>query len=151
MWLFKVIKELRIWFKIRNIAKESVKTLNEKGFRVDWVGRIYTVINIPDEVLSSAVTNESFVYMKLQELSPVFLDIGIADYVSPEIMEIPDTGSYLLIISADRNYFRLFEFVKFLFKLFLSFVIIRIVYIIFTLEPILNFLNNIFKLIINGN
>ena len=151
MWLFKVIKELRIWFKIRNIAKESAKTLNEKGFRVDWIGRIYTVINIPDEVLSSAVTNESFVYMKLQELSPVFLEIGIADYVSPEIMEIPDTGSYLLIISADRNYFRLFEFVKFLFKLFLSFIIIRIFYIVFTLKPILNFLTNIFKLIINGN
>jgi len=151
MWLVNVIKEIRIWLKIRKIANENKKLLDEKGFRIDWVGRIYTVINIPDEISNSAMTNESYVYMKLQELSPVFLDIGIADYVSPEIEEIFDAGAYLLIISPDRNYFRIFEFLKFLFKSFLFLGIIRILYIIFMLEPVFNFFSKIFNLIINGN
>jgi len=151
MWLINVIKEIRIWRKIRKIANENKKLLDEKGFRIDWVGRIYTVINIPDEILTSSMPNESYIYMKMQELSPVFLEIGIADYVSPEIQEIPETGSYLLIVSADRNYFRVWEFFKFLFKCFFFGLILRILYIIFMLEPVFNFFSKIFNLIINGN
>ena len=151
MWLFNVIQEIRIWLKIRKIANENRNLLKEKGFRIDWIGRIYTVINIPDEIFTSAMTNESYVYMKLQEFSPVFLEIGIADYVSPEVEEIEGAGAFLLIISPNRNYFRLWEFIKFLVKTLFVFLIIRILYIILTLDPVMNFFTRIFNLIINGN
>ena len=151
MWLFNVIQEIRIWLKVRKVANENRNLLKEKGFRIDWIGRIYTVVNIPDEIFTSAMTNESYVYMKLQEFSPVFLEIGIADYVSPEVEEIEGAGAFLLIISPNRNYFRLWEFIKFSIKTLFVFLIIRILYIILTLDPVMNFFTRIFNLIINGN
>lgn len=151
MYLINLYKELRIWWKVRIVAKENEKLLEEKGFRVDWIGRIYTVINLPDEIVTSAMDNESYVFMKIKDYTPIFLDIGIADYVSPEISEIPDSYAYLLIICPDRNYFRLWEIVKFLFKAFLLGVLARILYIIFTLDAVSNFFINLFNLFVNGN
>ena len=49
MYIIDLYKELQVWRKIKKIAKNAEKELNEKGFRVDWVGRIYTVINLPEE------------------------------------------------------------------------------------------------------
>ena len=46
--------KLKIWYKIRKIANENKTKLLEKGFRVDWIGRIYTVINLPEEVVTAA-------------------------------------------------------------------------------------------------
>ena len=62
--MFRYFKELyleiKIWRRIKKIAKESEKTLNENNFRVDWVGRIYTVINlIILRLLYSVVVNHS--------------------------------------------------------------------------------------------
>tara|TARA_R110001592_G_scaffold162601_1_gene396205 strand:+ start:11817 stop:12272 length:456 start_codon:yes stop_codon:yes gene_type:complete len=151
MLLFNIYKEFKIWLKIRRIGIENSKVLSEKGFRLDWIGRIYTVINIPDEVLTSAVTDESYVYLKIQELSPVFLDIGIADYITPEISKIPNTGAYLLVISPDRNYFRLWEIIKFFSKTFLVLLLARILYLWATSEPIISFFNNLINIIVNGN
>lgn len=151
MYLIKLYKELRIWLRVRKILKQNLSLLDEKGFRVDWVGRAYTVINIPDEVLTSSMPNESYVYMKLQEYSPVFLEVGIADYVSPEIMEIPESGAYLLIISPDRNYLKFFELLKFTFKIGAILILLRILYLIFTLSPVVNFFSNLFNIFVNGN
>ena len=40
MYITDLYNEIKIWYKIRSIAKKSEKELIEKGFRVDWVGRI---------------------------------------------------------------------------------------------------------------
>ena len=98
MYIFKLIKEIKIWLKIRKIAKENEKLLNENGFRVDWIGRIYTVINLPEEVVNAPISQEGYVLMKLREFDRVFLTLGIADYVSPEMQKISDSDSFLLII-----------------------------------------------------
>ena len=62
MWLailkfFKVYKDIKVY---RDYLKIIKKELNDspiwtrKGMRIDWFGRIYTVINLPPEVLFSA-------------------------------------------------------------------------------------------------
>ena len=84
MYITNLYKELKIWSKIRKIAVENSAKLLEKGFRVDWVGRIYTVINLPEEVVSAPISQEGYVLMQLREHDKLFLDMGIADYVSPE-------------------------------------------------------------------
>jgi hypothetical protein len=130
MYITNLYKELKIWKKIRAIAIENSANLLEKGFRVDWVGRIYTVINLPEEVVSAPVSQEGYVLMQLREHDKLFLDLGIADYVSPEFNPIPDTNSFLLVLSADRDYFKLWPLIKSLSKTTLLIIIARILYVV---------------------
>lgn len=118
MYIFKLIKEIRIWLKIRKIAKENEKLLNESGFRVDWIGRIYTVINLPEEVVNAPISQEGYVLMKLREFDRVFLTLGIADYVSPEMQKISDSDSFLLIISPNSEYISFWPMFWFILKAF---------------------------------
>ena len=130
MYISKLYKEFRIWQKIRKIAKSEEKSLNEKGFRVDWVGRIYTVINLPEEVATAPISQEGYVLMKLREHDKFLLALGIADYVSPEFTKIGDTDSFLLVLSADREYFKLWPFIIFMAKTFGVILALRIFYLI---------------------
>tara|TARA_R110002060_G_scaffold78183_1_gene90816 strand:- start:59 stop:511 length:453 start_codon:yes stop_codon:yes gene_type:complete len=149
MYITNLYKELKIWLKIRSIAKEAEVKLNEKGFRVDWVGRIYTVINLPEEVVSAPISQEGYVLMQLREHDKLFLDLGIADYVSPEFNPIPDTDSFLLVLSADREYFKLWPLIKSLGKTILLLVLIRILYVMLSSynEKILELWNQMINLI----
>jgi len=126
MYITNLYKELKIWSKIRKIAVENSAKLLEKGFRVDWVGRIYTVINLPEEVVSAPISQEGYVLMQLREHDKMFLELGIADYVSPEFNPIPQTDSFLLILSADREYLTFWPFVKSFIKTTVLIVIFRI-------------------------
>ena len=119
MYIKNLYNEIKIWVKIRKIAQENKNKLLEKGFRVDWVGRIYTVINLPEEVVSAPISQEGYVLMQLREHDKLFLDLGIADYVSPEFNPIPNTDSFLLVLSADREYLKTWP------------IILRVIYILF--------------------
>ena len=131
MYARKLFKELRIWQKIRKIAKSEEAALNEKGFRVDWVGRIYTVINLPEEVASAPISQEGYVLMKLREHDEFLLQLGIADYVSPEFSRIEGTDSFLLVLSPDRDYFKLWPLTKSAFRTTGIILLLRLIYVLF--------------------
>jgi hypothetical protein len=149
MYIVKLYRELRTWSKIRNIARENSDKLLEKGFRVDWVGRIYTVINLPEEVVSAPISQEGYVLMQLREHDKLFLGLGIADYVSPEFNPIPGTDSFLLVLSADRDYFKLWPFIKSLTKTTLLLTIFRILYVVLSsyTEKIIELWNQMINLL----
>jgi len=130
MYITNLYKEIKIWLKIRKIANDNSPKLLEKGFRVDWVGRIYTVINLPEEVVSAPISQEGYVLMQLREHDKLFLEMGIADYVSPEFNPIPDTDSFLLVLSADRDYFKFWPLVISLCKTAILLVTVRLLYVI---------------------
>ncbi len=130
MYITNIINEINIWRKVRAVAKENEKLLNASGFRVDWVGRIYTVINLPEEVINQPMSNEGYILMKLREYDKLFLNMGIADAISPEIEEIPNAGAYLLILSPDRDYIKLKPFLWSVIKTGVLLIILRIFYII---------------------
>jgi hypothetical protein len=130
MYILNLYNELIIWAKIKKIAKTAEKELNEKGFRVDWVGRIYTVINLPEEVVSAPISQEGYVLMKLREHDKFLLELGIADYVSPEFNPIEDTDSFLLVLSADREYIRFWPLLKSGVRTALGLMLLRIIYLI---------------------
>ena len=132
MYITDLYNELKIWNKIRSIAKESETQLKEKGFRIDWVGRIYTVINLPEEVVSAPISQEGYVLMQLRKHDQFLLELGIADYVSPEFNPIPNTDSFLLILSADREFFKLWPFVKSMCKTLGLILLLRLAYVVFT-------------------
>jgi len=130
MYISKLYKEIKLWLQIRKVAKSEEKALNEKGFRVDWIGRIYTVINLPEEVATAPISQEGYVLMKLREHDKFLLELGIADYVSPEFNKIEDTDSFLLVLSADREYFKLWPFLVSVFKTTGLILILRLLYVI---------------------
>ena len=129
MYAIKLFREINIWRKIRKIAKENEQDLNEKGFRVDWVGRIYTVINLPEEVATAPISQEGYVLMKLREHDQFLLQMGIADYVSPEFSRIEGTDSFLLVLSPDRDQLRLWPFTKSMFRTSLILLGLRLLYV----------------------
>jgi hypothetical protein len=130
MYIINAINEINIWRKVRAIAKENEKILNESGFRVDWIGRIYTVINLPEEVVNQPISKEGYILIKLREYDTLFLNMGIADVIAPEIEEIPGAAAYLLILSPDRDYIKLKPFLRSVIKTGILLFIIRIFYII---------------------
>jgi len=132
MYITDLYNELKTWHAIRSIAKKSELQLKEKGFRVDWVGRIYTVINLPEEVVSAPISQEGYVLMQLRKHDKFLLDLGIADYVSPEFDPIPDTNSFLLVLSADREFLKLWPFVKSAAKTIGLIIFLRLAYVVFT-------------------
>jgi len=149
MYISKLYKEIKLWLQIRKVAKSEEKALNEKGFRVDWIGRIYTVINLPEEVATAPISQEGYVLMKLREHDKFLLELGIADYVSPEFNKIEDTDSFLLVLSADREYFKLWPFLVSMLKTAGLILVLRIVYLIFNhyQEKIVELWNKLMTLI----
>jgi len=149
MYAKKLFKELNTWRKIRNIAKTEEPNLIEKGFRVDWVGRIYTVINLPEEVATAPISQEGYVLMKLREHDQFLLTLGIADYVSPEFEKIEGTDSFLLVLSPDREYFKLWPILKSLFRTAGILLLLRLFYVVFqrNQEKIIELWNNLMTLI----
>jgi hypothetical protein len=147
MYIFDLLKEINIWRKVRAVAKENETVLNENGFRVDWVGRIYTVINLPEEVINQPISREGYVLMKLREYDRLFLSLGIADYIAPEIVELEAADSYLLILSPDRDYIKFIPFSWFLIKTTFFLVLIRIIYniIVNYWQPLAEFTTKFFN------
>ena len=131
MYLKNLYRELLIWYKINKISKSNVKILNDKGFRVDWIGRIYTVINLPEEIANhNPEMQQMYILEKLRDFDKTFLDIGISDYVSPEFMPVENSSSYLLILSPDREFARFLPLLKFFIKLIGLYISFRIVWVI---------------------
>ena len=86
MFIFKLIREIRLWRKVKAVLEENIDALNDNGFRVDWVGRAYTVINLPEEVANHNETvQEGYVLQKLRDYDELFLKIGISDVIVPEM------------------------------------------------------------------
>ena len=133
MYLINLYREIQTWRKVKKIAKEYEASLDQAGFRVDWIGRIYTVINLPEEVLSHHPSvQEGFVLQKLRDYDKYFLGLGIADVIVPEFEKIEGEGAFLLILSPDRRYFRLWPFLGFVLKTTGIIMLLRILYNIFT-------------------
>lgn len=149
MYIINLYKEIKIWAKIRDIAKENEAILLSKSFRVDWIGRIYTVINLPEEVVSAPISQEGYVLMQLREHDKMFLDLGIADYVSPEFNPIPETNSFLLVLSADKEYFKLRPFIISFVKTAILIFALRVGYVMFSthIESIIETWNNVTALL----
>ena len=135
MYIVDAYQEYRTWTKVRRIAKEYEAHLEQHGFRVDWVGRIYTVINLPEEVITAAPqTQEGFVLMKLRDYDKLFLNLGLAAELVPEMERIDSEGAaaFLLVLSPDRDYLTLWGFIKFLLRTAVLAFIVRVLYLITT-------------------
>lgn len=93
-------REIRIFTIFRRTANENAEMLEEKHkLRVDWLGRIYGVINIPEEVETAAPqVQEAYVLQAITTYGKVMMQIGLADAMYPEIEKIQGSPAYLVIL-----------------------------------------------------
>ena len=104
MYIVDLYRELNDWYDIKRSAKKNQKFLTEQGLRVDFVGRIYTVINVPDELFKDTPSRENYVYQKLREYDDILIQLQINELVYPTIEMIPNTTSYLLVLQGNTDY-----------------------------------------------
>lgn len=93
-------REIRIWWIFRKTAIDNTEMLNkEHTLRVDWIGRIYGIINLPEEVQTAAgEIQQSYVLQQITKYGDVMTKIGLADVVYPEIEKVSGSTSYLIVL-----------------------------------------------------
>jgi hypothetical protein len=125
MWLKSTIefwvelsKELRIWYIFKKTANQYQGNLNrEHGLRVDWLGRIYGVVNLPEEVqTASGEIQQAYVLQRITKYGQTMLNMGIGDIVFPEIQKVKNSASYLVILWPAFDTLQIIEIIKGLFK-----------------------------------
>jgi len=92
--------DVRIWWIFRRTAIQYKEQLNKDfALRVDWLGRIYGVINLPEEVqTASGEIQQAYVLNKISTYGNFMLQIGLADMVYPQIQKVSQSSSYLVIL-----------------------------------------------------
>jgi hypothetical protein len=90
--------ELKTFFIFYNVANENREALWENAsLRVDWIGRIYGIVNLPEELLTHEyVEQESYVMQSLAHHSKILAQIGLIDVSFPEIQKVTPQ-SFLVI------------------------------------------------------
>ena len=107
MYIIDLYNELRIWRKIKKIAKEAEKKLMKKDLGLTGLVESIQLLIYQRKLYLLLYLTEGYVLMKLREHDKFLMDLGIADYVSPEFSPIEGTDSFLLVLSADREYLKL--------------------------------------------
>ena len=103
-WI-RLFKELRMWYRFARITKSQRTYLEENNMRVDWLGRIYTVINMPEEVANNQQrVQEGWVLSQLQPMNAVMDKVGVADVVFPEMSRIPEQGTAAFLVAMYPNF-----------------------------------------------
>jgi len=131
MYWIDLVKDIRLWRRFAKISKQNREYLEKNKMRVDRLGRIYTVINLPEEVSQgNEYMHEAWVLQHLKPFTQVLLEIGLADYTYPEVSKIeePNTAAYLVVMYPEVE---TISFKRIVWNLFLwtaSFFIIRAVY-----------------------
>lgn len=100
VYWFEFINEFRLWIVFKKITKRKKNTikLEESGLRVDWLGRVYGVINIPDEVLGAAEQiQQAYVLKEMGRFGDVMKELKLSNIVYPQMQEIEGSGAYLVI------------------------------------------------------
>jgi hypothetical protein len=111
MWLailkfFKVYKDVKVYRDYLKIIKKEFNNSpiwTRKGLRIDWFGRIYTVVNLPPEVLFSAdlprEARPSFVVNEIKPINEYFKSINIVELITLWIDPVKGTNeeSYLVV------------------------------------------------------
>ena len=96
--------DIVIWRKFAKVAKDSREILEKHNLRVDRLGRIYGVVNLPDDMIkSNDYMVEGWVLQNLAPFNKALEEIGLAGFAYPEVSRINDPGvfAYLVVLYPD--------------------------------------------------
>lgn len=111
MYWIKLIEEIRIWMLSRRVTRSNEEELLEFGLRVDWIGRLYTVVNLPEEVASQPYSQQPYVLSQLRKYDEVLLKLQLSDVLYPEFEKIQGEEAYLLVLTPEVEYLNTWRFI----------------------------------------
>ena len=105
MWIFKLIKEYREWKTVYSLTSQSdvEDYLFQKDISIDWIGRMYTVIDVPEEYRQNKNVTQGYVLDRLRDLDNVLSSLNISDLILPDVKEIRGTFQYIVLLSTRRD------------------------------------------------
>lgn len=101
----RVITDIKNYFFIKRTIKKNKGSIEWEKYklRVDWLGRIYTVVNLPPEVIYSPDSPEeirpAYILEESRPLNEYLTRLNLQEVVVPKISPIPNSISYLIIYS----------------------------------------------------
>jgi hypothetical protein len=102
------------WYtrKYYKAVKSIESELIEENLRVDWIGRIYTVINVKEELVQQPdLMQQSWVFQQLGPINTILLKHGLSNDAFPEITKI-DQVSYLVVLYPETDHFNLYSYIR---------------------------------------
>lgn len=141
--IFKIIRELRVYSQYRSTVKEE--SMNSPFWtrlrlRYDWLGRIYTVVNLPPEVTQSrdfpVDARPAYVFEELKGVNDYLTKLNLQEIITPVLKPLPETNgdSYLVV------YYFFFRYLSWLWILRFLLEIAAIIFVALNWEYIITYL-----------
>ncbi len=135
-WLQRTLlatRELSNWFYIRKIVRKSKKEEVWKNYnlRTGYIGQIYTVVNLRAEDMGEEeMVQRMRVVEKIEPVGKYLDSLGLSEIIYPEIVDIPNTRSWLVIFWPLQQYFSVWRLIFWIIAL-MSFTYISIKWEVF--------------------
>jgi hypothetical protein len=122
-WPLEIYEDIRQWKIVRNALREEETIRRMKDFkyelRTDRIGRIYTVINVPEELWPYEKADQIYPWVveQLRELDSILLDRQLNDLLFPEVEKIEGSPAYLVILMPSTESIKITKFLNWLFRM----------------------------------
>ena len=109
----RFFREAWINRKYYNAVKSIEAELNAENLRIDWIGRVYGVMEIKDEFANQPeMIQQSIVFQQLSPVNELLMKYGLSDLSYPDIRKIPGTNQFLVILYPENDYFNVMSFIR---------------------------------------
>ena len=127
-WPAELVDDIRSWSIVRSALKEeltnSILSTYKYAIRIDKIGRLYTVINVPDEFYEPDKQKlvQYWLVEQLRELDEILMQCGLSEFVYPIIEKIADKDAfaYLIILSPPTESLSFWKFTFWCFNVVLT-------------------------------
>lgn len=107
---FKEAVITRKYYKAVKSIKSELEALN---LRIDWIGRIYGVVEIKDEFINQPeMVQQSMVFQELKPINEILMKYGLSDLSFPDISKIQGTNQFLVILYPENDHFNRMSFLR---------------------------------------
>lgn len=122
-WPAELIEDIRLWFIVRSALKEEstlseIRNFTELELRIDKLNRIYTVVNLPEELWPYEKRNMAWPYVldKMRTLDDLLMKLRLNEILYPEVkpIEIEGAYAYLIILSSSIESLSIWKFLRWL-------------------------------------
>jgi len=107
-------REVINWFFIRKTIRKNSETPEWKkfGLRTGYVAQIYTVISLRKEDMGEEeMVQRMKVIQKIEPMNKYLESLGLSEIVYPEIVQLPESRSWLIIYWPIWTYFSIWRFI----------------------------------------
>jgi len=128
-------RELILLYKYNRAVKSIQEELEEQGLRIDWLGRVYCVVNLPEEYRNQPdMMQQSIVFKELKPVGDILMKYGLSEHAYPLIEKLneKDTCAFLVVLYPETDYF---NFWRTLWNLLFLYLLTKLVLFCIKLYP----------------